>query len=225
MLKRTFVIGDVHGCSATLRRLVDSQLHPVPGDRICFLGDLIDRGPDSKGVLDFFLELRGRGLSVGSIRGNHEEMYLKACVDKYYQKLWASNGGQAALDSFQARVPDGIPLVYRDLINSFPLFILLEGFVIVHASLNFDIPNPLEDSNAMLWSRSVYVDQQKLGGRRLICGHTPVSRRRIEASILNGKIMLDNGCVFGGQPEMGSLAALELMSMQVYYQENIDCQM
>jgi serine/threonine protein phosphatase 1 len=74
----------------------------------------------------------------------------------------------------------------------------------------------------MLWTRSPFVDPQRIRGRRLICGHTPVSRATLEASLISNKIMLDNGCVFGGKPEKGSLAALELESMAVNYQECID---
>ena len=219
---RTFVIGDIHGCAATLRRLVDDTLRPVPDDRIYLLGDLIDRGPDSKGVLDFIFELRERGLSVISVRGNHEEMFLQAGDDHYYLGLWTANGGQATLESFQADGPGDIPHRYRDFLGSLPLYILLDDFVIVHAGLNFDTPDPFADTSAMLWTRSPVVDRPRIGGRRLICGHTPVSRIRLEASLNSSKIMLDNGCVFGGRPETGCLAALELESMTVQYQENID---
>lgn len=222
MPPRTFVIGDIHGCAATLRRLVESMLKAVPGDQIYLLGDIIDRGPDSKGVLDFIFELRERGLSVSSVRGNHEEMLLQASDNSYNLSLWTTNGGQAALQSFQADGPGDIPHIYRDFLGSLPPYILLDDFVIVHAGLNFDPPNPFEDTGAMLWTRSPYVDRQRIGGRRLICGHTPVSRTRLEASLNSGKIMLDNGCVFVGRSDMGSLAALELESMTVYYQKNID---
>lgn len=222
MSSRTFVIGDIHGCSATLRRLVDARLRPASGDRICLLGDLIDRGPDSRGVLDYIFELRERGLQVTSVRGNHEEMFLQAGDDHFYQSLWNANGGQPTLESFQADGPGDIPRPYRDFLESLPLYILLDDFVIVHAGLNFATPDPFEDTSAMLWTRSGYVDRQRIGGRRLICGHTPVSRAMLEDSLKYNKIMLDNGCVFGGLPEMGSLAALELGSMNVYYQENID---
>jgi len=219
---RTFVIGDIHGCAATLRRLVDETLRPSPNDRICLLGDLIDRGPDSKGVLDFIFELRERGLSVSSVRGNHEEMYLQAGNGDNDLSLWTSNGGQATLESFQADGPGDIPHRYRAFLASLPLYILLDDFVIVHAGLNFDTPNPFDDTGAMLWTRSPVVDRLRIGGRGLICGHTPVSRTRLEASLSSSKIMLDNGCVFGERLEMGCLAALELESMTVQYQENID---
>lgn len=222
MPSRSFVIGDIHGCSATLRRLVNGLLRPLPEDRIYLLGDLIDRGPDSKGVLDYIFELRQRGLSVSSVRGNHEEMFLQACLDRNSLGMWLANGGQATLESFQADGPGDIPPRYRDFLASLPPYILLDEFVIVHAGLNFAQQNPFEDTGAMLWTRSSYVDRQCIGGRRLICGHTPVLRIELEESLKCNKIMLDNGCVFGGLPGTGSLAALELESMTVHYQENLD---
>jgi serine/threonine protein phosphatase 1 len=222
MPQRTFVIGDIHGCAATLRCLVEEKLLPMPDDRIYLLGDLIDRGPDSKGVLDFIFELREKGLSVDSIRGNHEEMCLQAVADHYYLELWSANGGLDTLASFQADSPADIPVCYRDFLSSLPLYLLLDDFVIVHAGLNFDIPRPFDDTDAMLWTRSHFVDRQRIGGRRLICGHTPVIRSRLEAALNSSKIMLDNGCVFAGRPDMGNLAALELENMTLFLQPNID---
>ena len=222
MKPRSFVIGDIHGCAATLRRLVDVTLRPGPEDRIYLLGDLIDRGPDSKGVLDFIFELRERGLTVGCVRGNHEEMCLQAGDDHNFLGMWIANGGLATMESFQADGPGDIPHRYREFLASLPHYILLDAFVIVHAGLNFDPPSPFDDTSAMLWTRSPVVDQLRIGGRRLICGHTPVTCKQLEASLDSSKIMLDNGCVYVRRAEMGSLAALELGSMTVHYQENID---
>ena len=222
MPPRTFVIGDIHGCAATLRRLVEELLRPLPADRIFLLGDLIDRGPDSKGVLDYIFELRERGLPVTSIRGNHEEMYLRAGIDDFFLQLWKANGGLATLASFQADHSSEIPRIYHDALKSLPHYILLPDFVLVHAGLNFDTPYPFDDTEAMLWTRSPSVDRQRIGNRRLICGHTPVTCGQLEASLDNSKIMLDNGCVFSSLPDMGNLAALELESMALYLQPNID---
>ena len=222
MIPRTFVIGDIHGCALTLRRLVEDTLRPLATDRIYLLGDLIDRGPDSKGVLDFIFELQERGLSVAGIRGNHEEMYLQAGSDPGYMELWNANGGQATLASFQADGIGDIPRRYRDFIGSLPFYILLDDFVIVHAGLNFDTLNPFTDTVAMLWTRSSFVDRQRIGNRRLICGHTPTPLYSLEDSLGSDKIMLDNGCVFAGYPGMGNLAALELESMTLFLQPNMD---
>jgi serine/threonine protein phosphatase 1 len=106
--------------------------------------------------------------------------------------------------------------------GSLPLYILLDDFVIVHAGLNFERPDPFDDTVAMLWTRSPRVERQNIGGRRLICGHTPVPLGQLEASLNSSKIMLDNGCFFVGRPGMGSLVALELETMLIHRQENID---
>ncbi len=219
---RTFVIGDIHGCAVTLRKLVTQILRPTRSDRIILLGDLIDRGPDSKGVLDFILEMQQYGLTVHAVRGNHEEMFLKACEDHHYLDLWCANGGIATLASFQADGPGDIPRRYRDYVESLPLYLLLDNFVIVHAGLNFDFPDPFQDSIAMLWTRSPFVDRQRIGGRRLICGHTTIMRSEIIKSLTSDKIMLDNGCVFIDRGEMGNLAALELGNMKLVLQPNLD---
>ncbi len=222
MPSRTIVIGDIHGCAATLRRLVDDTLRPWPVDRIYLLGDLIDRGPDSKGVLDFIFELRERGLAVSGIRGNHEEMYLQAEGGSFLSGTMERQRRAGHPGQFPADGPGDIPRKYRDFLDALPLYILLDDFVIVHAGLNFDVPHPFDDTEAMLWTRSSTVERQRIGGRRLICGHTPVTRTRLEASLNSSKIMLDNGCVFVGRPGMGSLAALELESMTLFLQPNVD---
>src|SRR5450759_4435094 len=129
MPPRCFGIGDVHVCTPTLRRLVDGTLRPLPADRIYLLGDLIDRGPDSKGVLDFIFELRARGLSVDSIRGHHDEMCLQVGDDHFFLELWRANGGLAGLASFNADRPGDIPQRYRDFLGSLPLYILLDDYV------------------------------------------------------------------------------------------------
>jgi serine/threonine protein phosphatase 1 len=92
----------------------------------------------------------------------------------------------------------------------------------VHACLNFNIPDPFTDTETMLWNRSCEVRKELIGGRKLICGHTPVSRDILLKSLKSSRIMLDNGCVYKGFPGLGSLAALELNSMDVYFQENVD---
>ena len=222
MVPRTFVIGDIHGCAATLRQLIDGTLHPAPCDHIYLLGDLIDRGPDSKGVLDYIFELQKRGVPVNSILGNHEEMFLQSCRDADNRELWATNGGNSTLASFQADGPGDIPRLYRDFLEFLPHYILLDDFVIVHAGLNFDVPDPFTDTEAMLWTRSPVVDRNRIGKRRLICGHTPTPVDRLRQSLNSSKIMLDNGCVFGGEPGTGNLAALELESMTLFLQPNVD---
>jgi serine/threonine protein phosphatase 1 len=191
-------------------------------DHLYLLGDLIDRGPDSKGVLDFIFDLQGKGFNVSAVRGNHEDMFLLSCDKQSGAALWSMNGGWATLESFNAAGPSDIPSRYRLYLHSLPYYLMLDEFIIVHAGLNFEVPDPFDDRESMLWTRSPLVDLNRTGGRRLICGHTPVSRSKIEASLRAHKILLDNGCVFEPLAGMGSLAALELNSLSLYFQENID---
>jgi len=221
-MNRRFVIPDIHGCCRTFRTLVSEVIRLERTDELYLLGDLIDRGPDSKGVLDFILELQDRGFDIKGVKGNHEEMCLRADEDLEFLELWFVNGGLATLRSFEVESAGEIPRRYRNLLHSLPDYILLDDFVIVHASLNFDISDPFADTEAMLWMRECNVDPSRIGGRRLVSGHTPVTREQLTASLASDRILIDNGCVFSGRPGLGSLTALDLNSMRVWYQDNID---
>jgi serine/threonine protein phosphatase 1 len=222
MKPRRFVIPDIHGCCRTFRSLVSEVIRLERADELYLLGDMIDRGPDSKGVLDFILELRDQGFSIKGVKGNHEEMCLRAGEGLEFMELWIVNGGLATLRSFAAENAGEIPRRYRDLLRSLPNYIQLDDFVIVHAALNFDSSDPFADIEAMLWMRECSVDPSRIGGRRLVSGHTPVTREQLTTSLTTDRILLDNGCVFTGRPGLGSLTALELNSMSVWYQDNID---
>ena len=191
-------------------------------DRLYLLGDTIDRGPRSKGVLDTIRRLQADGCSVTSVRGNHEEMLLKSCLDRNFFHLWMMNGGFDTLRSFGVEDACELPISYRNLLESFPCFIELDDFILVHAGLNFAIPDPLTDREAMLWNREHLVLREKIGGKRLIGGHTPQNRDKVRRSLAGDHILLDNGCVYKGEKGLGSLAALELPTMELYFQENID---
>jgi calcineurin-like phosphoesterase family protein len=219
---RRFVIPDIHGCCRTFRTLVSEVIRLERSDELYLLGDLIDRGPDSKGVLDFILELQNQGYNIKGVKGNHEEMCLHADESLEFMELWIANGGLATLLSFEVESAGEIPRIYRNLLHSLPRYILLDDFVIVHAALNFDISDPFADTEAMLWMRDCSVDSSRIGGRRLVSGHTPVSREQLSASLASDRILIDNGCVFMGRPGLGSLTALDLNSMRVWYQDNLD---
>ena len=222
MPSRRLVVGDIHGCEKTFRALLQDVIHLQPTDELYLLGDLIDRGPGSKGVLDTILKLRRQGYTVHSLKGNHEEMLLRSNESLSWLQLWMTNGGHATLDSFNVENADDIPDGYRNYLMALPCYIILEDFVLVHACLNFDIPDPFTDTETMLWNRSCEVRKELIGGRKLICGHTPVIRRSLMKSLETSRIMLDNGCVYAGYTGLGSLAALELNTMSVYFQENLE---
>lgn len=129
---RLFAIGDIHGCSTALRRL-DRELAFRSSDIVVTLGDYIDRGPDSQGVIDFLLEL-GQRCQLITLRGNHELMALRAAP--VHLQEWMANGGDATLHSYGVKTPAGIPAAH---------WAFLESTVAYHetgTSLSMPMPTP-----------------------------------------------------------------------------------
>lgn len=222
MNSRCFAIPDIHGCALTFRRLVEEVIRLDKGDSLYLLGDMIDRGPRSREVVDTIRRLQAEGYAVHPLRGNHEDMLVRSCVDRNNFHLWMLNGGRATLDSFGIEDACELPSHYRAFFEELPFYIELDDFILVHAGLNFQAVDPLLDTEAMLWTRSSEVKRERIKGKRVICGHTPQSREAIRRSLSGNRITLDNGCVYAGEPELGNLTALELNSMTLYFQENID---
>jgi serine/threonine protein phosphatase 1 len=104
-------------------------------------------------------------------------------------------------------------------------YIELENYILVHAGLNFKIDNPFSDKDSMLWIREFEVDPKKIGKRRVVHGHVPVSLEFIDLSINNKSyqfIDLDNGCYMHKREGFGNLVALELNSLEYKVQNNLD---
>jgi serine/threonine protein phosphatase 1 len=225
-VSRSFAITDIHGCSNTFKALVEEVIGLTKSDKLYLLGDYIDRGPDSKGVLDYIMLLSENGYQVFAIKGNHEEMLIDAYESERNAEIWLFNGGEATLKSFNVSFIEEIPEVYIHFLRSLPSYIETDAFIMVHAGLNFNIPFPLEDEEAMFWLRNFEVDIKKTQGRGVIHGHTPVSLLKIQESIrlypVNHKINLDNGCVFGRHEFFGHLCALQLENLKFSLQSNLE---
>jgi calcineurin-like phosphoesterase family protein len=219
---RRFVIPDIHGCARTFSRLVHDVIRLTRKDDLYILGDMIDRGPRSREVIDHVIRLGDCGFKVRPLRGNHEQMLLDACRDRDDFRLWMLNGGEATLSSFGIEDACELSVGYREFFASLSPYLLLDDFVLVHAGLDFSSPDPFLDTTAMLWSRRSDMDRSRTGGRRLICGHTPHPLETIRRSLAEDRIVLDNGCVYGSKGDLGRLTALELNSYTLHTQDNID---
>ena len=112
---------------------------------------------------------------------------------------------------------------WKDFIKNLKYYIEIENFILVHGGLNFNIDNPLSDKEGMLWIRNKEVDKEKINGKRIIVGHTPTKLKKIKKSLSKDRILLDGGCVYvHTKKKLGNLVALELNSMELLIQENID---
>src|SRR5215216_3309528 len=114
MAERTIAIGDIHGCPAALRALIDA-IQPAEDDMLVLLGDYIDRGPDSRGVVDVVLDLEKRRRIV-PLLGNHELMLLNAVHNPRVIGPWLECGGDATLASYGGRIKD-IPEEHIDFVR------------------------------------------------------------------------------------------------------------
>lgn len=222
--RRRFAIGDIHGCRKTLQRMVEGILQLDQHDTLFLLGDYIDRGPDSKGVLDYLIQLCESEYDIRPILGNHEAMLLNSAVNKSESHIWYGNGGWATMHQFGADTPDQIPLIYRNFLRKMPYILTTNDYVFVHAGLDFRAPNPIKNSSSysMLWSRGFWFDASKLEGRTLLTGHTMTPLFSIRDSLASHFICLDNGCFSKGEISYGSLVALDLDKRELLVQENIE---
>lgn len=212
-MKRTFAIGDIHGCVKTLQFMLFDELKIEPEDEIYFVGDYIDRGPDSKGVIDTVLSLKDQNVQVHTLRGNHEEMMMQSINSLENFQLWFQNGGATTLDSFNCDSYFDFPLRYKNFFEETQLFFETPSFIFVHAGLNFSNENIFEDTHAMLWARNFKVPGVITGNRILIHGHTPKPLKYIFNQNKNC-INIDAGCVYKEQKKLGNLVAINLTEMQ-----------
>ena len=214
-----YAIADIHGCCKTFHALIE-KLQLKESDHLYLLGDYIDRGPDSKGVLDTTMNL---GCKVVTLMGNHEDMWLRASVEMGdpFQRdaninLWMENGGQATLQSFAGI--DTKP--YLAFLRDMPPFLELDDFFLVHAEFDFSLPDPFGDAGieSMLWGRG----KPYHGKKPVLCGHSSLPLEQIRAGLKTNRINIDNGCCYVDRVGCHNLLAYSLDDGQLYTQQNIE---
>lgn len=207
-----FVISDIHGCATELRLLLN-KLPLTRHSKLVFLGDYINRGPNSREVIDTILELSGF-CEVVALKGNHEQMMLDFISNPKSPQagMFIYNGGGATLANYQVHGSKriDIPKEHVDFFCSLSLFHEEEDYFFVHAGLP-DIPiptiNPDEHQTQLLWIRKEFLNSQYDWGKMVIHGHSPVSAVQFRANRIN----IDTGCVYKNR-----LTALQLPQRTVY---------
>lgn len=206
-----FAIGDIHGCAAELRLLLN-KLPITPHSTVVFLGDYIDRGHQSREVIDTILELRHH-CQVVTLMGNHEAVFLEYLRDPASEVagMFIYNGGSATLASYSDRQGNvSMPKEHRDFFLNLDLYWRWENYMFVHAGVP-DIPyvdfERVGYHEDLLWRRSTGEPRQHAWPFCVVHGHTP--QRRVTVS--DEDINLDTGCVYNR-----ILTAMEFPSRQVY---------
>ncbi len=220
-MKRTFAIGDIHGCAATFKYMLFEELKIQPQDEIYCLGDYIDRGIDSKGVVDIILTLRHQGYKIYTLRGNHEQMMMESSRRQEDFYLWFRNGGSTTLQSFGIDLYNDIQELYKSFFEQTKYYIETPEYIFAHAGLNFQSENILEDKEAMLWERDYKCPEILPGNRILIHGHTPKPLKFILKQKSNC-INIDGGCVYKENKNYGNLISFDLIEKKYHVVKCID---
>ena len=189
-MSRLLAVGDIHGCRDKLVGLMAS-VNPQRGDTIVFIGDYIDRGPDSPGVVEYLLNLQQKCTPV-FLLGNHEQMLLKFIDER--DTMFLNFGGEATLSQYMTSAYKGIPRHHMDFFRSLPPWHETEHHIFVHAGLRPQIPLQEQTTNDMLTIRDEFYLSSYSWGKTVVTGHTPVRSPLIEPD----RIRLDTGAVYGG---------------------------
>jgi serine/threonine protein phosphatase 1 len=212
---RLYVVGDIHGCAKELEALLRG-LDLAPDDTLAFVGDYIDRGPDSRAVVGLLLGVQRDRPGTVFLRGNHEDM----CLDYlgrhgHWGEAWRLNGGAATLQSYGlgakasgAEAAARIPATHVAFFESLATSYVAERWLLVHAGIRPSVSLEEQDEEDLLWIREEFIAQVHPLPYTVVFGHTPQRHVLVD---LPYKIGIDTGCVYGGW-----LTALELSERMLY---------
>lgn len=220
MKNKLVAIGDIHGCLKSIEALWN-KLEPWSNLPHIFVGDYIDRGPDSKGVVDFLLEIQSERDCI-FLRGNHEQMLLDA-YEKGDAYNWMMNGGDSTLRSYgdDIRVTE-IPGNHIEFYKSTKLFYQTDQYFFVHAGAppHQSLLKSIEDegsANFFLWGREHLNVHTTAWEKTVVFGHTPR-----QAPIKRDKMIgIDTGCVYN-RLGYGKLTAVILPETKFIQQKSLD---
>ncbi len=186
-----YAIGDIHGRADLLREMhrriaADAAAHPAADKMIVYLGDYVDRGPDSRGVIDILLDAPLDGFRTVFLKGNHEAFML-AFLDGDLDagRGWLFNGGDAALGSYdvpfryshgleqtRADLAAALPASHRAFLDTLQLHHSAGDYLFVHAGIRPGVALADQDAHDLLWIREEFLDSTADHGRIVVHGHS-----------------------------------------------------
>lgn len=201
MAGRTIAIGDIHGCADALDCLIDA-VAPGADDVVIMLGDYIDRGPQSRKVVDRLIRLNEQCQLI-ALLGDHEEMLLDALKDPTTLEKWLSCGGTSTLHSYgwkvgvRRQLSEWIPETHQQFLRSCHSYHESPTHLFMHAGYVPELSMSEQPSLALLWRvTNVATARAHCSGKVVIVGHTP----QLNGEVLNlgFLICIDTNCVRGG---------------------------
>jgi serine/threonine protein phosphatase 1 len=213
---RVYAVGDVHGRLDLLRSMLNRILEDSAGrmiarTHIVMLGDLIDRGPDSNGVIELLRTFSEDGVNLVLLAGNHEEVILRILAgETTFLKSWISFGGTETLASYGldadrllsmtprealALIENQIPTEHQRFLQSFSDSVKVGDYLFVHAGIRPTIPLAMQDQKDLRWIRQAFLNSEENHGFVVVHGHT-ISGEIVERA---NRIGIDTGAYTTGR--------------------------
>ncbi|MFH1216416.1 MAG: metallophosphoesterase family protein [Pseudomonadota bacterium] len=213
---KIFAIGDIHGCYAKLRDLLDRLPYKPGRDRLIFLGDYLNRGPDSARVLELLCELQSRDPRVVALFGNHEYLLMEyqRSGDTALLPYLRAMGLDATLTSYRPggsvnlQSLDFLPREHLAFLQSLAPYWETENYIFVHAGLEPHILPADTDPATLCEARDIFLSSDHDFGKKVIFGHTPFELPLVTPT----KVCIDTGATYGNL-----LTAIELPGGNFYH--------
>lgn len=214
-----YAVGDIHGRADLLSQMLDALEARAGEDTreggapvVVFLGDYVDRGPDSAGVIDLLLRDRPCGYERRFLKGNHEQAMLAYMESPLENRAWVLQGGAETMRSYGVTPPpplgatEGdwvlaaemlrahVPEAHLDFLNTLERYVAFGDYAFVHAGVDASRTLEQQTDTDLLWSRSQFIASKRRFSHRVVHGHTPVDRPYADER----RIAVDTGAYASG---------------------------
>jgi serine/threonine protein phosphatase 1 len=197
----TYAIGDIHGCLDKLTALLDRCMQHADGRpaTLVFLGDYIDRGPDSAGVIGTIMQLQAQPLAVAAVvalKGNHEAIAIEVIDGTARADFWLREGGAETLRSYGIGAVSDLPPEHVAWLRALPLSHDDGLHFFVHAGIDPDTPYDAQKAHDLMWIREPFLSDRRDHGRLIVHGHTP--QKTGIPDWRGNRLNVDTAAVYGG---------------------------
>ena len=221
--QRIYAVGDVHGNLKELSTLIDfiTQERPITEhDLVVFIGDYIDRGPDSRGVIEYLRTFCQKNPNTQCLQGNHEEMLLSFLgLSGEHGEFYLANGGARCLESYgidptieRSEIVRALPQGDIEFIKGLSVGVIVGNYILVHAGIRPEVPLEMQDPHDLRWIRYDFISNQHRLGKTVVFGHTSFNELFID---LPYKLGIDTGIAYGN--------ALSIVELTQGLQYQVQC--
>lgn len=214
---RQLVVGDIHGCFITFVTLIEEQLKLQQDDQLILLGDVINKGANSRKVLDYLMQLQLE-YEVHCVKGNHEHNLLTAyaCGMDFFEDFLHTYHSDDLME--------GDVYAYLDFCANMRYYLETPTHIFSHLGFSQQVPYPITDTRAYFHGQKITILQESIETKQQIHGHMTTSLDSIQYNIAEKVSILniDGGCYYSEIEGLGHLCALDTRNRKLYIQKNVE---